>query len=460
MRAKDQQVILPVKPLTIDSKTEWDDVIIELTENITSTSDCEKSLFLDGQWGVGKTTFLNYFSALLLALKFKENSNQPYSLSDIGFDIRELDELPEKLVSAFQKLELSTWDIIPFNPWQLHNKDDPVQTLFDALIAHPKCRQLQVDHLLQNLSSQISYTNENWWSAVLNLLVDPPTTSRIIEKLGKALGNYKLLITIDDLERCPPEYIDRIFRLISLLRPLHKNIRFLIAGNYKFVEHQLQTTLKLSPNGPEEGDVPFMEKLFYTSYLPYDDTIIASYILNFKERTSSSIAKTSQKTTVTALENDCILPFLKVFGIVNRRECKELCQLFFRNHTQFMDTMRGSILLFAYEYRHHKAVITMEKIFLSLLLMKIKDKTVIQRIEANSNYIISNFGFAKPIAEIPIWDDHNLWQGLSMPQREYLAKLLFDLADIIIIPNIDGIVTDPYLERQLPLFINAILKIR
>jgi hypothetical protein len=272
------------RPLITDCEKEWNVITADLLNwLISSDDDCKKSALIEGHWGTGKTTYLTYFMSLFYATKLIVTETVSYELKDTGFTTSELEKVSEETKKAFNLLHSdANWEIVQFNPWQLHTENDPVETFIETLSKHPASQRLQLNGTLKKL---LLATRESELGVLSSTLITlcAPSVASIIETLEKSLSHDKFIIIIDDLERCPPEYIERILRLISLLRPLHSKIRFIVAGNYELIEHQLRSQLNLPLTKENEffNKESFLEKIFDTFHLPYSKELIARYLINF-----------------------------------------------------------------------------------------------------------------------------------------------------------------------------------
>lgn len=185
----------------------WDNYLESLCERITNTDLSEESFAVGvtGEWGSGKTTFIDSVKSEL------KNSNKFY--------------------------------VIEFNPWNSQNPDQIISDFFNTLIDNLKQYYSGLGTPInQYVDILTHFDNNNWVSKIGKFWISKPSLG--LESLKKKVEecivnlNKPVAIFIDDMDRLEKEETFEVLRLIRNTAQF-KNIVYIVAYDRKHIEEML-----------------------------------------------------------------------------------------------------------------------------------------------------------------------------------------------------------------------------
>ena len=185
----------------------WENYLESLCERITNTDLSEESFAVGvtGEWGSGKTTFIDSVKSEL------KNSNKFY--------------------------------VIEFNPWNSQNPDQIISDFFNTLIDNLKQYYSGLGTPInQYVDILTHFDNNNWVSKIGQFWISKPSLG--LESLKKKVEecivnlNKPVAIFIDDMDRLEKEETFEVLRLIRNTAQF-KNIVYIVAYDRKHIEEML-----------------------------------------------------------------------------------------------------------------------------------------------------------------------------------------------------------------------------
>ena len=185
----------------------WENYLESLCERITNTDLSEESFAVGvtGEWGSGKTTFIDSVKSEL------KNSNKFY--------------------------------VIEFNPWNSQNPDQIISDFFNTLIDNLKQYYSGLGTPInQYVDILTHFDNNNWVSKIGKFWISKPSLG--LESLKKKVEecivnlNKPVAIFIDDMDRLEKEETFEVLRLIRNTAQF-KNIVYIVAYDRKHIEEML-----------------------------------------------------------------------------------------------------------------------------------------------------------------------------------------------------------------------------
>ncbi|MCB2155512.1 KAP family NTPase [bacterium] len=203
---------------------------------------------IHGDWGEGKTSFMKILGRLLDAEerdKYLAEGDRLFTSDEGGKRWRESKATIERFVRKMQKEDAREPFNIPsvfFNPWKHQFEEEPIFPLLDAIrVQLPsawskiggKFRDFVEDPRIRILSKAslgvAKLAGPDWFSAladqagtkakeVMDAFADfDRSFGKTIEDLiGSIVGADRLVIFIDDLDRCEAEYVVKILEALKL----------------------------------------------------------------------------------------------------------------------------------------------------------------------------------------------------------------------------------------------------
>ena len=217
--------------------------IFRFTEILNSVEDgC--AIALDGNWGSGKTFFVKQVKMVLDA----HNS----------FVTREKDKNTEEIVAVRTRyyrdkiFELQPQVCVYYDAWENDNDEDPVMSLVYAILkgVNTDFSFKNRDYIKAGASIMEFFSGRNWGQLIEGLKASSPLDAlkeqRDVEELvGEFLeallpekGN-RLVIFIDELDRCKPSYAVRLLERIKHYFS-HDNITFVFSVNTNELQHTIK----------------------------------------------------------------------------------------------------------------------------------------------------------------------------------------------------------------------------
>lgn len=219
---------------------------------------------LDGAWGSGKTTFVKKLELLINYYSFYENGEKCYNNNYINKNT-ELSEESVKRLETISKSEnykqikemvkTTNLNAIYFNAWEHDDESDPIISIiyeivnkFDLL---DSTKRIGTGSFVENLKSLVSLLTLG--SVNIGTLIqetDIATSIRLKDEIKNALSETlndiinencdKLVIFIDELDRCKPDYA------INLLERIHHYINdervvIVLSTNINELMHTIST---------------------------------------------------------------------------------------------------------------------------------------------------------------------------------------------------------------------------
>jgi predicted KAP-like P-loop ATPase len=228
---------LPDKPLRLkkDDRLGYSKFAENLSRGLINANASEGLVVsLNGKWGSGKTTILNFI-----------------------FD--EIDKFPESQKPI----------VIRFNPWWFSGQDDLIRNFFDQLRTTLDSKELEIEglkDLIGDFAQAVGdyYPDLPWQARIITRFLFkvhptqniPELKNKISEKLAKL--DRRIFVVIDDIDRLIPEEIRQIFRLIKAVADF-PNIIYILAFDKDVAIKSLESIQKIS--GSE-----YLEKIVQASF--------------------------------------------------------------------------------------------------------------------------------------------------------------------------------------------------
>lgn len=246
---------------------------------LINTIDSNATICIDGEWGTGKTIFINQFIYLL---------KNPDSYYEIGID--------EDIKEKFNKVSQENL-IVYYDAWKNDNHIDPFESIvYNILNVFPKYKSYVPNYTIvkdvildfgkrffeKTTFDIVNFENINTYEDLANRIVTmEEKQDRFKELIDKILGNKRLLLVIDELDRCNPLYASKLLETVKHFYNL-KNITVIVIANNK----ELVNTIK-KQYGYEFDAYSYLNK-FYDFVITLDNSQKIKYaqsILGFKRET-------------------------------------------------------------------------------------------------------------------------------------------------------------------------------
>jgi len=203
-----------------------------------------KVISIDGKWGTGKTIFVKQLQTL--------NDND-----DIASKIKN-GSLNEELLKKYRE----TFIVHYYNAWEKDNHSSPIKSLvFSLLNEYPKYKKksskeqnqipIDIKAFIKNLT--MDGYNIDKVESYEDLAEEIITIEEQITSLNKLIDEIlpkgkKLLLIVDELDRCKPTYA---VELLETIKHLFKNDRiiFIIANNSEQLTHSITNYYGLNFDG-------------------------------------------------------------------------------------------------------------------------------------------------------------------------------------------------------------------
>lgn len=208
---------------------------------ILDAVDDNCSIALDGNWGSGKTFFVKQ-------VKIVMDSYNPY----INITNEEDREKIKSLCNN-QNLEKNPQVCVYYDAWENDNDDDPILSLVYAILSN-----VETDFSFKNNPNCFKFaatllemfTGKEWSKVIDSLKSDSPlsklkaskdieeTVKEFLESLLLEKGN-RLIIFIDELDRCKPSYAVRLLERIKHYLS-NDRITFVFSINISELQHTIK----------------------------------------------------------------------------------------------------------------------------------------------------------------------------------------------------------------------------
>lgn len=230
--------------------TFWEDTIsrnadiFRFIDILDSVEDC-CSIALDGNWGCGKTFFVKQTKMVMDAHnKFVANVD--------GEAIQKILHEHSKYRSL-DKLELQPQVCIYYDAWENDNDEDPILSLVYGIM-----KSVNTDYSLKEPLDSLQlgasvleiFSGRNFSQVIEKLRGDDPLASlkkgkdihreinRFLDSVIQERGN-RLVIFIDELDRCKPEYAVRLLERVKHYFE-NANITFVFSINLRELQHTVR----------------------------------------------------------------------------------------------------------------------------------------------------------------------------------------------------------------------------
>lgn len=246
---------------------------------LINTIDSNTTICIDGEWGTGKTIFINQFIYLLT---HAQNCHE----------IRMEEDIKEKL-STVGGENL----IVYYDAWKNDNHIDPFESIiYNILDVFPKYKSYVPDFtivkdVILNFGKRffekstfdiVNFEDINTYEDLANKIVTmEEKQDKFKELIDKILGDKRLLLIIDELDRCNPLYASKLLETVKHFYNF-KNITVIVIANNK----ELVNTIK-KQYGYEFDAYSYLNK-FYDFVITLDNSQNIRYaqsVLGFKRET-------------------------------------------------------------------------------------------------------------------------------------------------------------------------------
>lgn len=268
-----------IKETIIRDYLENNKLLFSFSRLIESIED-NASICLDGEWGCGKTFFVNQFIYLV------KNSNVVEQLN-----------LEENLKNVFENLEENNL-IIYYDAWKNDFHEDAFESIiYNLLNEFPQYKDKVVE--FSNIKDILVGFGKNFINKSTYEIIDfeniktyedlaekiytiEEKKDRFQELLKKILGEKRLILIIDELDRCNPLFASKVLETIKHFYDF-KNITTIFVANNK----ELTNTIKKQYGADFDG-YGYLNKFYdYIITLSNDKNIYYSQrVLNFSTSTN------------------------------------------------------------------------------------------------------------------------------------------------------------------------------
>ena len=368
----DEPVKLNVK-LSAYSKEQWKVILKRIVELLSNQEKIDsKNIFINGKWGSGKTTFLAYLNSLL-------NKTQSNLLQD------------HEIKTILAPIAKQSWTLINFDPWVLHVEDDPVHSLLQRLATHEALKDLMIEDELKELIDSVTGSSETWARFLPFLKHSIKSPLRLIDEIKAKLHNdQKVLVIIDNLERCSQSQIERTVALINLFNRVHGSIFFIVTGNQHMIEEQIASYLGIVSGTKHYDDTDYIEKLFHIIPLPYNDITAANYV---DQMLQDNTTGWQWRSELSVIKTQLLIPFFEGFERLNRRVCQTLTKEIIVNTGKIMEIIKPSLIDPVAEDKKREAIMVMEQLVFKLILIKSQTPHLLYELKKNSELYGNNFHY-------------------------------------------------------------------
>lgn len=246
---------------------------------LINTIDSNTTICIDGEWGTGKTILINQFIYLLENVK---------NCDELRMD----EDIKEKL-SNTNKENL----IVYYDAWKNDNHIDPFESIiYNILDVFAKYKSYVQDFtivkdVILNFGKKflekstfdiVSFKDISTYEDLANKIVTmEEKQDKFKELIDKILGDKRLILVIDELDRCNPLYASKILETVKHFYNF-KNITVIVIANNK----ELVNTIK-KQYGYEFDAYSYLNK-FYDFVITLDNSQKIKYaqsVLGFERKT-------------------------------------------------------------------------------------------------------------------------------------------------------------------------------
>ena len=211
---------------------------------LLSRQDSINSIALDGRWGSGKTFFVKQCALLI---------NAKNSLSNIDKDIAQSILEVAKQSNSFEGLQDNKLLAVYFDAWENDSEEDPVLSLIYRIVQQLDLKTSGFDlknlaHVLgtiadaitdRPISNVISSLKECDFLDVIRKHEDLETTIKAFFEKILFEKAERLIIFVDELDRCRPSYAVRLLERIEHYF-INDRITFVFSVNLEQLQHTIK----------------------------------------------------------------------------------------------------------------------------------------------------------------------------------------------------------------------------
>ena len=336
--------------------------------------DDSYSIAFDGRWGSGKTFFVKQCKLVLDCL----NEENQYEYKD-----QILDEIGQDEIAKLTKIKFKT---VYFDAWKNDSDLDPIVSLSKSIATtafniKTKAKSLIIEagkELVKIAAKEIAKIDID----IDNILDIFHTEENVEAKFKKELAslipkNGRLIVFIDELDRCRPTYAVKLLERVQHFFD-NKKITFVFSVNL----YELKNTIKKLYGSSFDGD-RYLDRFFYSIislpdaiyisenieglssnekiYLKYCDEISQKFNFSLREQNhfTSMIDITGVKnrflsfnyqTDVYGNGNEIvdlfIIPYLIALKMINSNQFNDF--VFYNDGTDFIDFLASSKIFSSY----------------------------------------------------------------------------------------------------------------
>lgn len=207
--------------------------------------DTSMSIAIDGNWGSGKSFFVQQVKMVMDA----HNDHVPAGKLEHRDEII---YLRGKHYEGKTEPELQPQVCVYYDAWENDNDDDPILSLVYTILQEVKadfdCKKLDFTAIASSIIGLV--TARPWGELAKSLKRDDPMESienakELEGKIGEFLDSLlsergnRLVIFIDELDRCKPEYAVRLLERIKHYFD-HESITFVFSVNTNELQHTIK----------------------------------------------------------------------------------------------------------------------------------------------------------------------------------------------------------------------------
>lgn len=235
----DENLILTIKEDALDRNAELNSFC-----HLLSTQNSMNSIVLDGRWGSGKTFFVKQCALLLNANNCLSNIDRNLAQSIL--------EITKKL-NSFDELHNNQLLAVYFDAWENDSEEDPVLSLIYRIVQQ---LDLKMDKVDKNYFT-------NLFLAIADVITDRPISNILKCVKGKDILDViykneglnttitkffeealfknaeKIVIFIDELDRCRPSYAVKLLERIEHYF-INERITFVFSANLEQLQHTIK----------------------------------------------------------------------------------------------------------------------------------------------------------------------------------------------------------------------------
>lgn len=246
--------------------------------NLINSIDNNITICLDGDWGTGKTFLINQFKYLI-----DEDECSKF-------------QIPESTLKSIKNIKDKNL-IVYYDAWKNDNHIDPFESIiYNILNEFPKYKNVVpkytivkdvIGNSIKNFFEKSTYeiidfdkitTYEDLAKQIVTM---EEKKEKFKEMIDKILGDKRLIIIIDELDRCNPLYASKILETIKHFYDL-KNITIIVVANNK----ELSNTIK-KQYGYNFDAYSYLNK-FYDFVITLDNKKNIQYAQRYLEFSSST----------------------------------------------------------------------------------------------------------------------------------------------------------------------------